>query len=97
MRTIDENTIQSYQNHIYIQEKSKNTIEKYIRDIRTFTAWLETQEQKDITKKVHIKMPKLNVNMLALFFYLKILKKCHENYIIIVTKRRALLWQMEYI
>ena len=51
MRTIDENIIQSYQNHIYIQEKSKNTIDKYIRDIRTFTAWLETQEQKDITKK----------------------------------------------
>ena len=51
MRTIDENIIQSYQNHIYIQEKSKNTIDKYIRDIRTFTAWLQTQEQKDITKK----------------------------------------------
>ena len=97
MRTIDKNTIQSYQNHIYTQEKSQNTIDKYIRDIRTFTAWLQTQEQKDITKKVHIKMPKLNVNMLALFFYLKILKKCHENHIIIVTKRRALLWQMEYI
>ena len=40
MKTIDENTIQSYQNHIYIQEKSQNTIDKYIRDIRTFTAWL---------------------------------------------------------
>ena len=97
MRTIDETTLQSYKNHIYTQEKSQNTIDKYIRDIRTFANWLETQEQKDITKKVHIKMPKLNVNMLALFFYLKILKKCHENYIIIVTKRRALLWQMEYI
>ena len=44
MKTIDENTIQSYQNHIYTQEKSQNTIDKYIRDIRTFTAWLETQE-----------------------------------------------------
>ena len=90
MRTIDKNTIQSYQDHIYTQEKSQNTIDKYIRDIRTFTAWLETQEQKDITKKVHIKMPKLNVNMLALFFYLKILKKCHENYIIIVTKKESI-------
>ena len=39
---------------------------------------------------VHIKMPKLNVNMLALFFYLKILKKCHENYIIIVTKKESI-------
>ncbi len=53
--------------HIYTQEKSQNTIDKYIRDIRTFTAWLQTQEQKDITKKVHIKMQKLNVNMLALY------------------------------
>ena len=34
MKTIDENTIQSYQNHIYTQEKSQNTIDKYIRDIR---------------------------------------------------------------
>ena len=50
MRTIDKNTIQSYQDHIYTQEKSQNTIDKYIRDIRTFTAWLEAQEQKDITK-----------------------------------------------
>ena len=58
MRTIDENTIQSYQNHIYIQEKSKNTIDKYIRDIRTFTAWLETQEQKDITKDCVIRYKK---------------------------------------
>ena len=39
---------------------------------------------------VHIKMPKLNVNMLALVFYLKILKKCHENYIIIVTKKESI-------
>lgn len=75
MRIIDENIIQSYQNHIYIQEKSKNTIDKYIRDIRTFTAWLETQEQKDITKKVHIKMQKLNVNMLALVFLFKDIEK----------------------
>ena len=58
MRTIDENIIQSYQNHIYIQEKSKNTIDKYIRDIRTFTAWLETQEQKDITKDCVIRYKK---------------------------------------
>ncbi len=35
-------------------------------------------------------MPKLNVNKLALFFYLKALKKCHENYIIIVTKKESI-------
>ena len=58
MKTIDENTIQSYQNHIYTQEKSQNTIDKYIRDIRTFTAWLQTQEQKDITKECVIRYKK---------------------------------------
>ena len=92
------NIIQSYQNHIYIQEKSKNTIDKYIRDIRTFTAWLETQEQKDITKKVHIKMQKLNVNMLALVFLFKDIEKMSRKlYNNRDKKRRALLWQMEYI
>lgn len=58
MRTIDKNTIQSYQDHIYTQEKSQNTIDKYIRDIRTFTAWLEAQEQKDITKECVIRYKK---------------------------------------
>ena len=58
MRTIDKNTIQSYQNHIYTQEKSQNTIDKYIRDIRTFTAWLQTQEHKDITKDCVIRYKK---------------------------------------
>ena len=58
MRTIDKNTIQSYQDHIYTQEKSQNTIDKYIRDIRTFTAWLQTQEQKDITKECVIRYKK---------------------------------------
>ena len=58
MKTIDENTIQSYQNHIYTQEKSQNTIDKYIRNICTFTAWLETQEQKDITKDCVIRYKK---------------------------------------
>ena len=32
MRTIDENAIQSYKNYIYTQEKSQNTMDKYIRD-----------------------------------------------------------------
>ena len=58
MRTIDETTLQSYKNHIYTQEKSQNTIDKYIRDIRTFTAWLEAQEQKDITKDCVIRYKK---------------------------------------
>lgn len=32
----------------------------------------------------------LNYSGLALFFYLKALKKCHENYIIIVTKKESI-------
>ena len=98
MRTIDENIIQSYQNHIYIQEKSKNTIDKYIRDIRTFTAWLETQEQKDITKKVHIKMPKLNVNMLALVFLFKDIEKMSRKLYNNRDKiRSVILWQVAFM
>lgn len=58
MRIIDETTLQSYKNHIYTQEKSQNTIDKYIRDIRTFTAWLQTQEHKDITKDCVIRYKK---------------------------------------
>ena len=50
MRIIDETTLQSYKNHIYTQEKSQNTIDKYIRDIRTFTAWLQTQDTKTSPK-----------------------------------------------
>lgn len=58
MRTIDETTLQSYQNHLYIEEKSQNTIGKYIRDICTFTTWMQTQEEKDITKDCVIRYKK---------------------------------------
>ena len=58
MRTIEENTIESYKNHLYNEEKSVKTIEKYIRDLRTFSTWLQQQEDKDITKKSVIEYKK---------------------------------------
>ena len=58
MRTIEETTLVAYREKLYNEEKSQNTIDKYIRDIRTFTAWLETQEQKDITKDCVIRYKK---------------------------------------
>ena len=50
MRTIEETTLTAYRETLYHNEKSQNTIDKYIRDIRTFNTWLETQEHQDITK-----------------------------------------------
>ena len=48
--------------------------------------------------EVHIKMQKLNVNMLALVFLFKdIGKMSRKLYNNRDKKRRALLWQMEYI
>jgi len=55
MRTIDETTLQSYKNHIYTQEKSQNTIDKYIRDIRTFQqaqATADDAEQTELYKQM---------------------------------------------
>ncbi len=86
MRTIDKNTIQSYQNHIYTQEKSKNTIDKYIRDIRTFTAWLQTHEQKDITKKNTIEALDRKIERLQE----KVIKK-HKEYSVLAEELSTLL------
>ena len=48
--------------------------------------------------EVHIQMQKLNVNMLALVFLFKDIEKMSRKlYNNRDTKRRALLWQMEYI
>ncbi len=40
MRTITENSIDNFKLYLYEEEKSDNTIEKYIRDIRFFKKWL---------------------------------------------------------
>lgn len=38
----------------------------------------------------------LKIQKVPLDFMKNQLKKCHENYTIIVTKRRVVLWQVEY-
>ena len=44
MRKITNELILSFKNYLFEEEKSKNTIEKYIRDIKFFMAWLCGQE-----------------------------------------------------
>ncbi len=39
MRKIKDATIASFKNHLIEEEKSKNTIEKYIRDVKAFMEW----------------------------------------------------------
>ena len=42
--TITENQINLYKNHLVNEEKSKITIEKYIRDVKAFSKWLADGE-----------------------------------------------------
>ena len=42
--TINENQINLYKNHLVSEEKSKVTVEKYIRDITAFSEWLANGE-----------------------------------------------------
>ena len=44
MRKITNELIMSFKNYLIEEEKSENTIEKYIRDITFFMAWLCGQE-----------------------------------------------------
>lgn len=44
MRKITEKEIKGYETHLEREEKSRGTVEKYIRDIRAFAAWLEGRE-----------------------------------------------------
>lgn len=50
-RKITENIILNFENHLSEQEKSPSTIEKYIRDVRAFSAFAE---RKTITKETVI-------------------------------------------
>ena len=54
MRTITPSTLQCYETHLQSEEKSPNTIAKYLRDLRTFSAWLAARENPDITKETVI-------------------------------------------
>ena len=40
MKAINEKTLKSFELYLYEEEKSDNTIEKYMRDIRFFCQWL---------------------------------------------------------
>ena len=44
MRTITNTIIESFKEYLTEQEKSNNTIEKYVRDINCFMAWLSGYE-----------------------------------------------------
>ena len=50
-RKITENVILNFENHLSEQEKSPTTIEKYIRDVRAFSAFAG---RKTITKETVI-------------------------------------------
>ena len=40
MKTVTNETIKEFKNYLYEEERSENTIEKYMRDIRFFRRWL---------------------------------------------------------
>lgn len=44
MKTITEEIMNSFKNYLIEEEKSENTINKYIRDVRFFMAWLSGRE-----------------------------------------------------
>ena len=55
MRKITNELIESFKNYLIEEEKSENTIEKYIRDITFFMAWLCGQEVTKIMALEYIK------------------------------------------
>ena len=40
MRIITKETIQKFEKHLITEEKALATLEKYVRDVRAFSAWL---------------------------------------------------------
>lgn len=63
MKKITEKEILDFKNHLTNEEKSQATIEKYVRDLRTFALWLKNSclskgkviEYKEILKKSYAK------------------------------------------
>lgn len=51
MKKITEKLIKNFRNHLINEEKSKNTVEKYIRDVRAFASYMGDTE---ITKEAVI-------------------------------------------
>ena len=50
--TITENDVRGFEEYLRLEEKSKNTIEKYIRDVTAFWAFIG---MKNVTKEIAIK------------------------------------------
>ena len=51
MLSVSKETVKKYRIYLCEEEKSENTIEKYMRDINYFLAWTE---QRAITKSILI-------------------------------------------
>ena len=60
--------IQAYSNHLYLEEKSAATIEKYIRDVTAFIEWLGDNEL--CKEKVLAYKEYLAVQLILNYFYL---------------------------
>ena len=43
MKTITNEILKSFELYLYDAERSENTMEKYIRDIRLFRKWLQNR------------------------------------------------------
>lgn len=63
MNTVTNEVMKKIELYLYEEEKSRNTIEKYVRDIRFFCEWLQG---KGIDKSVVIEYKKELCNMKAL-------------------------------
>ncbi len=53
-RIIIERTIQDFRAHLKSEEKSQNTVEKYLRDVRAFAAFAAVQNGEAVTKEAVI-------------------------------------------
>ncbi len=50
-KTVTKEILENFKNHLKMEEKSQNTIDKYIRDVKAFAEYLG---ENDITKKIAI-------------------------------------------
>ena len=41
MKTIISETVKKFEEYLYEEERSDNTVEKYMRDVRFFRKWLQ--------------------------------------------------------
>ena len=51
MRRIEEKDLSAYKLYLRFEEKSRNTVDKYMRDIRRFIAWWEMQTAEKVTEQ----------------------------------------------